>query len=194
VLFALSAGQKTGLGLMAAAFIAFALASSFWIPRFRPDFPGRAVKAFVALCIVLTIGMLATVIAVAKEKEEPGAHEAATETTAPQPTPPSPSPPPTSPPPAGAGDPAKGKAVFDANGCASCHTYTPAGASGKVGPNLDNVAADAQKAGKPLDAYIHESVLDPTAYTVPGFPQGVMPPFKLSAAQLDDLTAFLTQK
>src|SRR5439155_329323 len=110
VLFALSAGQKTGLGLMAAAFIAFALASSFWIPRFRPDFPGRAVKAFVALCIVLTIGMLATVIAVAKEKEEPGAHEAATETTAPQPTPPSPSPPPTSPPPAGAGDPAKGKA------------------------------------------------------------------------------------
>jgi len=63
VLYALSAGQKTGLGLMAAGFIAFALASSFWLPRYRPDFPGRWLKLFAVVSVVLTIGMLATVIA-----------------------------------------------------------------------------------------------------------------------------------
>ena len=77
--------------------------------------------------------------------------------------------------------------------CSSCHTYAPAGANGKVGPDLDNLAADAKTAGKPLDDYVHESISDPNAYVVPGFPSGVMPPFQLSPAQLDDLTAFLTQ-
>jgi cytochrome c551/c552 len=192
VLFALSAGQKTGLGLMAAGFIAFALASSFWLPRFRPDFPGRWLRLFVVVSIALTIGMLATVIAVAKEKEEPGEHAAAPEATAPQPGPPAP-PAPPSPAPAAKGNAANGKKLFAAQGCVSCHTYAPAGATAKVGPDLANLPTDAQKAGKPLDAYIHESITDPTAYTVPGFPAGVMPPFHLSASQLDDLAAFLTQ-
>ena len=35
------------------------------------------------------------------------------------------------------GDPVAGKAVFAANGCASCHTLAAAGATGNVGPNLD---------------------------------------------------------
>jgi mono/diheme cytochrome c family protein len=191
VLFALSAAQKTGLGLMAAGFIAFALASSFWFPRFRPDFPGRWLRLFVVASIVLTIGMLATVIAVAKEKE-PGEHRAAPGATTPQPGPPPATPP--SPAPTSKGNAANGKTLFASQGCASCHTYAPAGATGKVGPNLAHLPTDAQKAGKPLDAYIHESITDPTAYTVPGFPAGVMPPFHLSASQLDDLTAFLTQK
>jgi cytochrome c551/c552 len=127
------------------------------------------------------------VIAVAKEKEEPGA---APEATSPQPAPPGPTPPPAP----ARGDPAAGKALFEQNGCGSCHTYAPAGSSGKVGPDLDNLASDAQKAGKPRDAYAHESIADPNAYVVPGFPEGVMPTFQLSAAQLDDLVAFLTQK
>ena len=37
------------------------------------------------------------------------------------------------------GDPVAGKAVFAANGCASCHTLAAAGATGNVGPNLDVV-------------------------------------------------------
>jgi cytochrome c551/c552 len=188
VLYALSAGQKTGLGLMAALFIVFALASSFWVPRFRPDFPGRGLRLFVGLCILLTIGMLSTVIAVAKEKKEPGEPGAVTETTSPQPAPPSPTPTPAK------GDAARGKALFAANGCGSCHTYGPAGATAKVGPDLDKLAADAQTAGKPLDAYVHQSISDPNAYVVPNFPPGVMPKFSLSAAQVDDLAAFLTQK
>ena len=56
------------------------------------------------------------------------------------------------------------------------------------------MASDAQKAGKPLDAYVHQSIADPNAYVVPGFPNGVMPKFPLTAAQIDDLAAFLTQK
>ena len=37
------------------------------------------------------------------------------------------------------GDPVAGHAVFDASGCASCHTLAAAGANGNVGPNLDQV-------------------------------------------------------
>src|SRR5215211_1523140 len=35
-----------------------------------------------------------------------------------------------------------GAAVFQSAGCGSCHTFTPAGASGQVGPNLDDVSLD----------------------------------------------------
>jgi mono/diheme cytochrome c family protein len=190
VLIALSAGQKTGLGLVAAAFVAFALVSAFVIPRARPDFPGRGVKLFALVSLLFTAGMLAAIIALAKEPKE---HEAAAgeTTTATQPAaPPSAQPPP----PAAAGDAAKGKTLFASNGCGSCHTFGPAGTSGKVGPDLDNLASDAKKAGQPLDDYVHESIVDPDAYVVPGFPKGTMPPFSsLSPEQVDDLVAFVTQ-
>src|SRR5436190_7367922 len=76
------------------------------------------------------------------------------------------------------GDPAAGKQVYASNGCAGCHTFKPAGSSGKVGPDLDNLAADAQKANHgSLEQYVAESVKNPNAYVVPGFQQGVMPPF-----------------
>jgi mono/diheme cytochrome c family protein len=94
------------------------------------------------------------------------------------------------------GDPAAGKKVYDANGCGSCHTYKPAGSNGTVGPDLDNLAADAQKANQgTVEEYVHTSVVDPNAYVVPGFPKGVMPAFSsLSDTQIADLVAFLTQK
>src|SRR3954469_6864086 len=38
----------------------------------------------------------------------------------------------------GGGDATAGKAVWDANGCGSCHTLAAAGASGSVGPDLDS--------------------------------------------------------
>src|SRR5439155_2959137 len=60
-----------------------------------------------------------------------------------------------------------GKAVFAANGCASCHTFTPAGASKKIGPDLDKLPAEAQRAGKPLERFIRESIVDPDAYVEP---------------------------
>jgi cytochrome c oxidase subunit 2 len=86
-----------------------------------------------------------------------------------------------------------GKAVFANNGCASCHTYAPAGATAKVGPDLDKLPDYAQQAGKPLEAFVKESIVDPNAYVQPGFPKGVMPPFNLPADQLDALVSFLTK-
>jgi cytochrome c oxidase subunit 2 len=92
----------------------------------------------------------------------------------------------------GGGSP--GAAAFTAGGCGSCHTFKPANATGKIGPDLDNLAADAQKAGKPLEAYVKESIVDPDAYVVPGFQKGVMPPTygeSLSAAEIDALVKYL---
>jgi cytochrome c oxidase subunit 2 len=86
-----------------------------------------------------------------------------------------------------------GKTVFANNGCASCHTLQAAGATGKVGPDLDKLPAYAKQAGKPLEAFVKESIVDPNAYVQPGFPKGVMPPFAtLPPDQLDALVAFLT--
>ena len=98
--------------------------------------------------------------------------------------------------PATKGDPAAGKSLFSAQGCGGCHVYKPAGSGGKVGPGLDNLAADAQKANQgPLDQYVQTSIADPNAYIVAGFPKGVMPVYggQLSPAQIADLVAFLTQ-
>ena len=94
------------------------------------------------------------------------------------------------------GDAASGKPLFASQGCAACHTFGPANAHGTIGPNLDNLAADAQKANRgSLQAYTQESITDPNAYIVPGSPKGVMQSFSgLSPQQLADLVAFLTQK
>jgi cytochrome c oxidase subunit 2 len=87
---------------------------------------------------------------------------------------------------------AAGKSVFAANGCASCHTLKATGASGKVGPDLDKLPAYAKQAGKPLEDFVRESIVDPNAYVQPGFPKGVMPPFAtLPQDQLDALVSFL---
>ena len=90
---------------------------------------------------------------------------------------------------------AAGKALFVSNGCGGCHTYKPAGSAGKVGPDLDNLAADAQKAHRgAVKDYAQESIQDPAAYVVAGYPNGVMPVYKgkLTDSQVNDLVAFLT--
>jgi uncharacterized cupredoxin-like copper-binding protein len=86
---ALSTGHEVGLGVTAAVFIAFALASSFLFPRFRPQYPGGGLLAFVVVAFVFFFGMLAAVeVFGAEEKkggEEPVA-EATTEATTTQST------------------------------------------------------------------------------------------------------------
>jgi mono/diheme cytochrome c family protein len=97
------------------------------------------------------------------------------------------------------GDPAAGKKVFSTiGGCAGCHTFTPAGSHGTVGPNLDHLAADAQKANQgPLSTYVSDSITNPDGYIVPGFAKGVMSAAccsQLNQKQIADVVAFLTQK
>jgi mono/diheme cytochrome c family protein len=188
LLASLSAAQKAGIAGMGAGFIVFALASSFLIPRYRPDFPGRRVVPYVVVSACFLVAMMAVVVFVGREKSEARAESTtASETTSVKPQPPPPK-----------GDPAKGKQLFTAQGCVACHTFAPAGATGTTGPNLDKLAADAQTANRgTVQEYAAESIRDPNAYVVPGFPKDVMPTDfgkKLSAAQIGDLVAFLTSK
>ena len=58
---ALSTGHEVGLGVTALVFILFALASSLLFPRFRPDYPGRGLPAFIVISFVFFFGMLTAV-------------------------------------------------------------------------------------------------------------------------------------
>ena len=85
-----------------------------------------------------------------------------------------------------------GKAVFTSNGCASCHTLKAAGATGTAGPDLDKLPAYAEEAGKPLEDFTRESIVDPDAYVQQGYPKSLMPSFAtLPKDQLDALVTFL---
>jgi cytochrome c oxidase subunit 2 len=91
---------------------------------------------------------------------------------------------------------ASGEAAFKSNGCDSCHTFKPAGATGKVGPDLDRLAAEAKRAGKPLETFTRESIVDPNAYVEPGYQKGVMPTNfgqSIPKAQLDSLVQYLVR-
>jgi cytochrome c oxidase subunit II len=88
-----------------------------------------------------------------------------------------------------------GKAVFASNGCASCHTLKDAGATGTTGPDLDKLPAYAKQAGKPLEDFVRESIVDPNAYVQPGYPKNVMPSFAtLPKDQLDSLVDYLVKE
>lgn len=62
LLAGLSTGNKIGLAIVGATFVAFALTSSFVLPRRRPDFPGRnGMSVFVLASFVLFVAMLTAV-------------------------------------------------------------------------------------------------------------------------------------
>jgi cytochrome c2 len=176
---ALSTGHQIGLALVAVLFIAFSLVSSFVLPRRNPDFPGRWRNVYLVVCGAFFAAMMAAVLLFGVEEKKNEAEAASGGATSGETT-------------QAAGDPAHGKALFAQDGCGACHTFKPAGSNGKVGPDLDNLAEAAKKAGKPLDEFIAESIEDPNAYIAPGFKAGVMPPFKLTTTQRADLVAFLS--
>lgn len=71
---------------------------------------------------------------------------------------------------------ADGKSVFATAGCGGCHTLADAGASGNVGPNLDEA--------KPAKELVLDRVTNG---------KGVMPPFKgqLTDAQIDAVAEYV---
>ena len=77
----------------------------------------------------------------------------------------------------GEGDAAAGEAVFKEN-CATCHTLSAAGATGTVGPNLDDV--------KPDEAKVKSQVENGG---------GAMPAFKgqLSDQEIADVSAYVAE-
>ena len=89
-----------------------------------------------------------------------------------------------------------GLTVFNQNGCSACHTLSAANATGKVGPDLDNLVSYARTAKQPLESFVHQSIVDPDAYIQPGYSKGVMPTNfgqVLTKEQLDHLVTFLVQ-
>jgi len=90
-----------------------------------------------------------------------------------------------------------GQQIFTAAGCAGCHTFSPAKSTGTIGPNLNELKTEAAKMekGKSADEYIRESLEDPGAFLVKGYPNA-MPSFKgrLTDEQIKALIDFLLQK
>jgi mono/diheme cytochrome c family protein len=80
-------------------------------------------------------------------------------------------------PPQAKGNAAAGKQVFATAGCESCHTLKDAGATGTVGPNLD-------EAMPPADLVVDRVTNG----------KGVMPSFsgQLSAKQIADVAAYVS--
>ncbi len=89
--------------------------------------------------------------------------------------------------PAPRGDP--GLKVWAAQGCGSCHTFAPAGATATIGPNLGNSLG-----GRSRD-YIRESIVAPNA-VVAGAGSSIMPEGygdRISKRELDALVAFIAR-
>lgn len=54
----LSTGHEVGLIVVAVVFIAFALGSSFLLPRYKPDFPGPAGLSVFAIASIVMFGLM----------------------------------------------------------------------------------------------------------------------------------------
>ena len=89
-----------------------------------------------------------------------------------------------------------GDQIFTAAGCAGCHTFGPAGSNGTIGPSLDELKTQAGKIepGKSAEEYIRESLEDPGAFIVQGYPNA-MPSFKgrLTDQQIQAVVDYLLQ-
>ena len=93
---------------------------------------------------------------------------------------------------------ADGKTLFTETGCNACHTLSDADADASVGPNLDELAANAEKNGKEEgqtpEEYVKASIENPSAFLAPGFDDGVMPKTykdQLSPEEIDTLVKYL---
>ncbi len=79
-------------------------------------------------------------------------------------------------------------------GCATCHSLDAGMVI--VGPSMDGIGSRAGStvSGMSAEDYLNESILDPDAYLVEGFPAGTMPQVwedELTGEQVDQLVAFM---
>jgi mono/diheme cytochrome c family protein len=156
------------LGVAALVLVVFSLVVSLVIPRRDPGFPGRNIRMFAVVAVLLVVAMLTAVEVFGGEHESEGGEEAAhtesgaTDTGEEGDT-------------GGGGDLAAGEEIFLAN-CGTCHTLTAAGTSGTVGPNLDDSSFD--------QGAVEEQVAQGG---------GGMPPFegRLSEEEIQNVAAFV---
>jgi mono/diheme cytochrome c family protein len=185
VLLAITTTGKVVLLLVAGTFIGFSLIASMVVPRRYPTFPGSRGALFIGVCVLLFAAQLGAVVWVTGTQEVVEAHAGETtptetvpaETTTTATTTPATTTTTATTTTAEQGDAAAGKAVFASAGCASCHTLRDAGASGSVGPNLD----DARPA--------YSLVIDRVTHG-----KGVMPSFggQLSETEIQNVAKYVS--
>ena len=95
-----------------------------------------------------------------------------------------------------AADPvARGRQVYDRLGCATCHEAGLNNLFRPVGPPLDHIGtvAATRRAGVPAEDYIRQSVVEPGAYVVPGYPDSMPRGMgdRLTGEDLDALVSYL---
>jgi mono/diheme cytochrome c family protein len=175
VLLTITTTGKVTLLIVAGLFIAWALITAIWIPKRNPDFPATLTVFLVVsgLFLVAQLGAVYWVTStqeVETEAAEPPAESTPAETNPAETNPGNPQP--------GAdADVVAGKEVFESAGCVGCHTLADAGATGTVGPNLD-------EAKPPADLVVTRVTNG----------MGAMPPFKgqLSEKQIQDVAAYVS--
>jgi mono/diheme cytochrome c family protein len=172
-------GRDVALGLFALVLVVFSLVVSLLIPRRDPGFPGRNLRVFVAVAVLLVVAMLTAVEVFGESHEEEGEGGQAVETQE-----------------GGAGgagaggDPEAGRALFTASGCDTCHALEDAGSTAEVGPNLDEALQGVDA------AFIRESIVEPDADVTEGYSGDLMPENfgeQLSEEELANLVAYLGQ-
>ncbi|UQA60337.1 NnrU family protein [Polyangium aurulentum] len=97
-----------------------------------------------------------------------------------------------------AGDPARGRELFQMKGCAACHSLD---GSPRPGPSLLGLVGRSRRvvtAEKPREliadeAYIRRSILRPAADVVEGFVPGAMPGLPVSDQEVDHLVAAIVE-
>ena len=168
VVASLSTGHKIGLATVGAAFIVFALVSSFVLPRRIPNFPGRFMGLYLTICgAVLRRDALGG--ADLRQGEGGGApgkghdHDDRGADDAPRGT-------------LGEGRRDRRQGGLRERRCATCHTLKDAGSHGTIGPNLDQL--------KPAEDVVQHQVENGG---------GPMPAFKgqLTAKQIQDVAAYV---
>ena len=90
-------------------------------------------------------------------------------------------------------DPDRGLLIIQQNGCFACHSID--GSAGRGPTWLGLYGSDVKLSDGTVvtatDEFILESILDPNAAIVAGFPANAMPQFQLSDAELADILAFI---
>jgi cytochrome c553 len=87
---------------------------------------------------------------------------------------------------------ARGRQVYRTLGCATCHEASVSNLFRPVGPSLDRVGrlGGERVPGMSAEEYLRQSITDPGAYLVPGYPDS-MPRRLASGLSPADLAALL---
>ena len=141
------------LGAVALVLVLFSIVVSMVIPRRRPDFPGNRLKLFTLVAVLLVVATLTSVEIFGVEEGQGEAHNEGEVTEVQDSGEPDAESPTTTGAEGGGGggDTAAAEELFAAQGCGNCHTFEPAGASGTIGPSLDETNMSAEEAADQIE-------------------------------------------